>query len=119
MDAPLKATGFPSPAQGYEDKSLDLNALLVKNPAATYFMRSDSSDMAYRGVFAGSLLVVDRSIKPVRGSLAVITYEGDFLCREFSYSGSRAIWTNGTTDLDAQKSGAAVFGTVSAVVNLL
>jgi SOS-response transcriptional repressor LexA len=114
-----KATGFPSPAQGYEAKSIDLNALLVKNPSATYFMRSESRDMAHKGVFPGSVLVVDRSVAPVRGSLAVIAHEGCFMCREFAVRGGRAVFTDGERDIDAKNGGVIVFGTVTAAVNLL
>ena len=31
--------GFPSPADDYVEKSLDLNELLIKRPAATFFVR--------------------------------------------------------------------------------
>ena len=31
--------GFPSPAEQYLEPPLDLNELLVKRPAATYFAR--------------------------------------------------------------------------------
>jgi hypothetical protein len=41
-----KTTGFASLAQGYEDCSIDLNELLVKNaPATYYYYRLDSTDM--------------------------------------------------------------------------
>ena len=38
--------GFPSPAEQYQELPLDLNKLLVKRPAATYFVRVDAN--AYR-----------------------------------------------------------------------
>ena len=31
--------GFPSPAEQYQEPPLDLNELLVKRPAATFFVR--------------------------------------------------------------------------------
>ena len=31
-------TGFPSPAQGYESKGIDLNNVLIKHPSAAVFM---------------------------------------------------------------------------------
>ncbi len=33
------SAGFPSPADDYVDKTLDLNELLIQNPAATFFTR--------------------------------------------------------------------------------
>ena len=36
-------TGFPSPAQGYESKIIDLNQILIKHPSATVFMQIGTS----------------------------------------------------------------------------
>ncbi len=32
--------GFPSPAQDYVEKRIDLNELLVQHPSATYFVKA-------------------------------------------------------------------------------
>lgn len=37
--------GFPSPAEQYLEPPLDLNELLVKRPAATYFVRVEGNSM--------------------------------------------------------------------------
>ncbi|MBV5300500.1 MAG: DNA polymerase V, partial [Methylococcales bacterium] len=34
------SAGFPSPADDYIEKTLDLNELLVQKPAATFFARA-------------------------------------------------------------------------------
>ena len=39
------AAGFPSPADDYVEKTLDLNELLVKKPAATFFVRAQGESM--------------------------------------------------------------------------
>lgn len=72
-------TGFPSPAQGYEDSSIDLNELLVKHPAATVFMRMESSRYTQAGIFPGDLLVVDRSLDPEHAAVVVRECEGQFV----------------------------------------
>lgn len=72
-------TGFPSPAQGYEDASIDLNELLVKHPAATVFMRMESSRYTQAGIFPGDLLVVDRSLDPEHAAVVVRECEGQFV----------------------------------------
>lgn len=72
-------TGFPSPAQGYEDNLIDLNELLVKHPAATVFMRIDSSRYVQAGIFPGDLLVVDRSLDPDGAALVVRECGGQFV----------------------------------------
>ena len=40
------AAGFPSPAEDYIEKKLDLNEQLIRNPAATFFVRVDGDSMA-------------------------------------------------------------------------
>ena len=75
-----RESGFPSPAQGYEAKSINLNEELIKNPDSTYLMRAKTNKMSSRGVFADSILVVDRSIIPNKGDLVVASIDGAFVC---------------------------------------
>jgi DNA polymerase V len=90
-----KATGFASPAQGYEEKTIDLNRLLIRNPPATIFVRLDSSDMETLGLPRGALLVIDRSKTPEANTLVMLRHEGQFLCRLLSMKGGKASFTNG------------------------
>ena len=59
--------GFPSPAEQYLEPPLDLNELLVKRPAATYFVRVEGDSMSGAGISDGDLLVVDRSLRSADG----------------------------------------------------
>jgi len=68
--------GFPSPAEGYEDHTLDLNEHLVPNPAATFFYHVSGHEMKAEGIHHGAILVVDRSIQPGPGKIAVVE-DGD------------------------------------------
>ena len=61
--------GFPSPAEQYLEPPLDLNELLVKRPAATYFVRVQGDSMIDAGINNGDLLVVDRSLRPAVGDV--------------------------------------------------
>lgn len=70
--------GFPSPAEQYREPPLDLNELLVKRPAATYFVRVSGDSMSGAGIFDGDLLVVDRSLRPADGDIIVACVDGDF-----------------------------------------
>ncbi len=71
-------TGFPSPAQGYEDKTIDLNSLIIKHPAATVFMQIDSSRYTHMGIYFGDLIVIDRSLTVYPESLVVFEADGEF-----------------------------------------
>ena len=93
-----KATGFASPAQGYEEQGIDLNRLLILNPPATYFLRLESDDMDDFGLPFGSLLIVDRSRIPAPNSLVLIRHEGQFLCRLMCQAPSAAPSPAGTPE---------------------
>ena len=49
--------GFPSPAEQYQEPPLDLNELLVKRPAATYFVRVEGDSMVGAGIHDGDFTV--------------------------------------------------------------
>ena len=44
------ATGFGSPTDDYMERGIDLNEQLIKNKAATFFMRVQGSSMINAGV---------------------------------------------------------------------
>ncbi|SCZ85018.1 LexA family protein [Nitrosomonas mobilis] len=69
--------GFPSPADEYVEKGLDLNTYLVRNKTATFFFRVIGDSMTGANIHDGDMLVVDRSIEPKHRHivLAVINNE--------------------------------------------
>lgn len=75
--------GFPSPAEQYLDPPLDLNAYLVKRPAATYFVRVEGESMVGAGIRDGDILVVDRSLDPRDGSVVIACVDGDFTVKTY------------------------------------
>jgi DNA polymerase V len=70
--------GFPSPADDHLERSLDLNEHLVKNPAATFFVRVKGDSMRDAGISSEDILVVDRSVSPEDGQVVVAMLDGDF-----------------------------------------
>ena len=71
------AAGFPSPADDFVDKALDLNEHLVSNPAATYFVRAAGDSMLGAGIHDGDVLVVDRSRDPRPGDVVIAALDGE------------------------------------------
>jgi len=69
--------GFPSPAADYEEDKLDLNRYLIKNPAATFFVRVTGYSMMGAGIYSGDLLVVDRSLEPRDKSVVIAVIDGE------------------------------------------
>ena len=70
--------GFPSPAEQYLEPPLDLNELLVKRPAATFFVRVEGDSMIGAGIRDKDLLVVDRSLTPANGDIIIAAVDGEF-----------------------------------------
>lgn len=75
--------GFPSPAEQYQEPPLDLNELLVKRPAATFFVRVQGDSMIGEGIHDGDLLVVDRSLRPASGDIIIACVDGDFTVKTY------------------------------------
>lgn len=76
--------GFPSPAQDYISESIDLNRELIRHPAATFYGRVSGDSMIGDGIESGDILVIDRSIEPSDGDLAVCCLDGDFTLKRIS-----------------------------------
>ena len=62
--------GFPSPAQDFIAQSIDLNKHIIKHPSATYFAVVNGISMD-TDLSEGDLLVIDRSLDPQDGKIAV------------------------------------------------
>ena len=70
--------GFPSPADEYFEKGLDLNAYLVRNKAATYFFRVVGDSMTGAHIHDGDMLVVDRSVEPKHGHIVLAAINNEY-----------------------------------------
>lgn len=78
----LNETGFPSPATDHLEKRLNLNDRLVKYPASTFFVEVENDGDESLGVFAGDILIVDRSLAPKQNSLVIAELDGEHVvCR--------------------------------------
>jgi DNA polymerase V len=71
------SAGFPSPAVDYEEGKLDLNKHLIRNPAATFFVRVNGDSMIGAGIHTSDLLVVDRSLEPADKSVVIAVVDGE------------------------------------------
>lgn len=69
--------GFPSPADDYMDKKLDLNEYLIQHPAATFFVRVKGESMIQAGIHSGDILIVDRAIEPDDGKVVIAAIDGE------------------------------------------
>ncbi|WP_111849265.1 LexA family protein [Acinetobacter baumannii] len=72
------SAGFPSPAQDYIDKALDMNEHLIKNETATFIVKVASLSMLNAGIEIDDELIVDRSLDAKHGDIVVALIDNDF-----------------------------------------
>lgn len=77
--------GFPSPAQDYAGETIDLNKDLILHPASTFYGRVVGDSMSDEGITEGDILVIDKSIEPEDGDLAVCCLDGDFTLKRIKF----------------------------------
>lgn len=113
-------SGFPSPAEDYAGRTLDLNERLIKRPAATFFMTVAGDSMEGFGIYEGDTLVVDRSIDARPGHIVVALVEGEVVVKRYELIGQRPYLSSGNAlyppvaifDLECQ-----VWGVVRSVIH--
>ena len=79
--------GFPSPATDYMTQAIDLNKELVSHPAATFYGRVVGDSMIDAGVDEGDILVIDKSLEPQDGDMAVCFVDGEFTLKHLHFHG--------------------------------
>lgn len=86
--------GFPSPADDYQELSLDLSEHLILHPSATYFVRAEGDSMNQSGIFSGDLLVVDRSLEAQQGDVVIASVDGELTCKFLDKRGRQLLSGN-------------------------
>lgn len=83
------SAGFPSPAEDFLDKKLDLNEYLIKNPTATFLVRVNGNSMIDAGINNGDIIIVDRSIEATNGRIVIGVINGEFTVKRIIKSGKK------------------------------
>ena len=85
---------WASAAQDYDDNDegsldgrLDLNTRFIKNPPSTFLMPVTGDSMTEAGIYPGSLLIIDKSIKPRSSHIVVVWYETQYLVKRLYIRG--------------------------------
>jgi DNA polymerase V len=79
---------FPSPAQDYEQETLDLNERFITNPPATYFFTVKGDSMINAGIFDGSIAIVNAALKPKSFSIVVAAVDGEWMIKRLYKRGN-------------------------------
>ncbi|MDQ2753396.1 MAG: translesion error-prone DNA polymerase V autoproteolytic subunit [Bacteroidota bacterium] len=80
--------GFPSPADDYMERDLDLNALLIRHKDATFYVRVAGDSMEGVGIFEGDVLVIDKAEIPAHNTVVIAMINGEFTVKRLYQKGS-------------------------------
>jgi len=115
------SAGFPSPAEDYIDRKLDLNELLIKHPAATFFVRVAGDSMTGAGIHHDDILVVDRSLEATSGKIVIAVYNGELTVKRLvrDNNGIRLVAENPNYPplVIAEEDGCEIWGVVTSVIH--
>lgn len=85
------SAGFPSPAEDYIQKNIDLNEELIPNPVSTFFVRVKGHSMKNASIHDEDVLIVDRSLAVKNGDIVVAVIDGDVTVKRFNRLNDRVI----------------------------
>ena len=78
--------GFPSPALDFMEYKIDLNLHLAeRNPLATFYIKVAGNSMTGAGIDDGDILVIDRSLEPTDGKIAICLIDGEFTVKRLKF----------------------------------
>ncbi len=77
LAGPIHA-GFPSPADDWREKRLDVNDFVVPHPISTYFMQVEGNSMHGACIDDGDIIIVDRAITATHNKIIVARLGEDF-----------------------------------------
>jgi DNA polymerase V len=89
------SAGFPSPAEDFAVKRLDLDRLLNIQSEAVFFMRVAGNSMKNYGIFDGDIIVVNKGKRPSNGDIAVVALDREFLVKRVEMDGTQVTLKTG------------------------
>ncbi|MDR2354291.1 MAG: translesion error-prone DNA polymerase V autoproteolytic subunit [Deltaproteobacteria bacterium] len=117
---PISA-GFPSPAEDYIQEQLDLHKLLVRNQAATFFLKVKGDSMSGAGIHEGDLLVVDRSVSAESGKIVIAAWEGELTVKRLKVKDKRVFLVPDNPNYPefdiTESEGTVIWGVVTYVIH--
>lgn len=72
------SAGFPSPADDFQEMRISLDRELINDKEATFFIRVRGDSMRDADLSYGDLLVVDKSMLPLNGYIAICFLDDEF-----------------------------------------
>tara|TARA_B100001057_G_scaffold469016_1_gene528917 strand:+ start:1063 stop:1491 length:429 start_codon:yes stop_codon:yes gene_type:complete len=113
--------GWPSPADDYVERPIDLNEYLIKNSAATYFVRVSGDSMIDAHIGDGAILIVDRSIEPTHNKIVIASINGSYACKRLLLKPTVCLMSENpkySPIIIKQEEELEIAGTVTASINI-
>lgn len=80
--------GFPSPADDYIEATLDLNALVIAHPEATFYARVSGDSMINAAIYDGDIVVIDRAQQAEQNSIVLARLNEEFTVKRLHWQGT-------------------------------
>ncbi len=77
------SAGFPSPAEDFKDRELDINEFLISRPKSTVFFQVDGPSVQDFGIYDGDYVVCDRGTTPASGQIVGAFVNGERLVKKY------------------------------------
>lgn len=75
--------GFPSPADNFLEREIDLNEYMLQNKEATFLARVGGNSMQVCGIYENDIVVVDKSQTPKHNDVVIAVLNGEFTMKRF------------------------------------
>jgi DNA polymerase V len=92
------SAGFPSSAENYLEKALDLNDILVSHPASTFFIRVKGNSMINAGIKPNDILIVDRALSPTHNKIVIARINDELTVKRVKLEGEKLFLVPDSTD---------------------
>lgn len=89
--------GFPSPAADFVESAIDINKYIIKHPSATFYAKVDGNSMA-QDFNDGDILVIDKSLPPADGKIAVCFVDGEFTVKRIKIEKDKCLLVPSNSD---------------------
>jgi DNA polymerase V len=85
INVPISA-GFPNVAADHQEERIDLKKILFKHPLSTFVFRAKGNSMQEAYINTGDLIIVDTSIEPQNGDIAVCVIDEEYTLKRIAKS---------------------------------
>ncbi|MES2985826.1 MAG: translesion error-prone DNA polymerase V autoproteolytic subunit [Patescibacteria group bacterium] len=84
--------GFPSQADDYLEKNIDINDLFQVDEATSFYVRAVGMSMKNSGIMPGDILHVRRDLDARDGDIVIAVIDSEFTVKTFRKKGSCIIF---------------------------